>query len=232
MASAIRIFAPGADDAKLRWEGFIMSAKMTLHWSPRSPFVRKVMIVAHEAGVADRLTCVRTVVGGTKPHLELMRENPLGKLPTLVLADGAVLYDSSVIAEYFDSLHDKLKLFPAGGSERLVALRRDALGSGMLDVLLQWLAERLRPAERQSQPHVDLWRLKIRTCVGALEREADDLAATPFGIGHVSIGVALGYLDFRFAAENWREGHPRLAHWHAGFDRRPSVVANLPIDDS
>lgn len=205
---------------------------MTLHWSPRSPFVRKVMIVAHEAGVADRLTCVRTVVGGTKPHLDLMRENPLGKLPTLVLEDGTVLYDSSVVAEYFDGLHDGPKLFPAGGRERLAALRRDALGSGMLDVLLQWLAERLRPAERVSQPHMGLWRLKIRTCVEALEREADDIAAAPFGIGHISIGVALAYLDFRFAAENWREGRPRLARWHEEFNRRPSVQANLPVDDS
>jgi glutathione S-transferase len=209
-----------------------MAAMMTLHWSPRSPFVRKVMIVAHEAGVADRLKCVRTVVGGTKPHLDLMRENPLGKLPTLVLEDGTVLYDSSVIAEYFDRLHDGPKLFPAGGHERLAALRRDALGSGMLDVLLQWLAERLRPAERVSQPHMDLWQLKIRTCVEALEREAADIAAAPFGIGHISIGVALAYLDFRFATENWREGRPRLARWHEEFNRRPSVQANLPVDDS
>ena len=209
-----------------------MVAMMTLHWSPRSPFVRRVMIVAHEAGVADRLNCVRTVVGGTKPHLDLMRENPLGKLPTLVLEDGTVLYDSSVIAEYFDGLHDGPKLFPTGGRARLAALRRDALGSGMLDVLLQWLAERLRPAERVSQPHMDLWQLKIRACVEALEREADDISAAPFGIGHISIGVALAYLDFRFAAENWREGRPRLARWHQEFNRRPSVQANLPVDDS
>lgn len=209
-----------------------MAAMMTMHWSPRSPFVRKVMIAAHEAGVADRLNCVRTVVGGTKPHLELMRENPLGKLPTLVLEDGTVIYDSTVIAEYFDGLHDGPKLFPAAGRQRLTALRRDALGSGMLDVLLQWLAERLRPAERVSQPHMDLWQLKIRACVTALEREADDLAASRFGIGHLSIGVALAYLDFRFAAENWRDGRPRLATWHAEFNRRPSVQANLPVDDS
>ncbi|HUN48977.1 MAG TPA: glutathione S-transferase N-terminal domain-containing protein [Stellaceae bacterium] len=209
-----------------------MAADMTLHWSPRSPFVRKVMIVAHEAGIADRLACVRTVVGGTKAHLGLMRENPLGKLPTLVLADGTVLYDSSVIAEYFDGLHQGPKLFPAAGAERLTALRRDALGSGMLDVLLQWLAERLRPAERVSQPHLDLWQLKIRACVDALEREAEDLAATPFGIGHIAIGVALAYIDFRFASENWREGRPRLARWQQEFDRRPSVLANLPVDDS
>ncbi len=78
---------------------------MKLHWSPRSPFVRKVMIVAHETGIADRLQCVRTVAAMMKPHAELMVDNPLSKIPTLVLDDGTVLYDSAVICEYFDGLH-------------------------------------------------------------------------------------------------------------------------------
>ncbi|HZO46832.1 MAG TPA: glutathione S-transferase N-terminal domain-containing protein, partial [Xanthobacteraceae bacterium] len=73
---------------------------MKLHWSPRSPFVRKVMIAAHELGLADRLDCVRTVVATTRPHAPLMEENPLSKIPTLVLDDGTVLYDSPVICEY------------------------------------------------------------------------------------------------------------------------------------
>jgi glutathione S-transferase len=90
---------------------------MKLHWSPRSPYVRKVMIVAHELGLADRLETVRTVVGGTTPHLALMRENPLGKIPTLVLEDGSVLYDSPVICEFLDTLHDGPKLFPSGPND-------------------------------------------------------------------------------------------------------------------
>ncbi|HLY90910.1 MAG TPA: glutathione S-transferase N-terminal domain-containing protein, partial [Acetobacteraceae bacterium] len=96
---------------------------MKLHWSPRSPYVRKVMVVAHELGLADRIETVRTVVGGTTPHLELMRENPLGKIPTLVLEDGTILYDSPVICEYLDTLHAGEKLFPAG-SENWTARRR------------------------------------------------------------------------------------------------------------
>ena len=104
-----------------------MAEMMKLHWSPRSPYVRKVMVVAHELGLAERLECVRTVVGGTVPHLELMRENPLGKIPTLVLTDGTILDDLPVICEYFDTLHDGPKLFPTG-PDRLTALRRLALG--------------------------------------------------------------------------------------------------------
>ncbi len=201
---------------------------MKLHWSPRSPYVRKVMVVAHELGLAGRIEIARTVVGGTTPHRDLMRENPLGKIPTLVLEDGTILYDSPVICEYLDTLHDGARLFPAW-PERLTALRRLALGDGMLDIALAWLGERFRPVERQSEPHMALWQAKLRACVDALENEA--LADGRFTIGHIAIGIALSYLDFRFADLAWREGHPRLAAWHAAFDGRPSVVANPPIDD-
>ena len=104
-----------------------------MHWSPRSPFVRKVMVFAHEVGVAGRIDCVRTVAAMMKPHPDMMRDNPLSKIPTLVLDDGAVLYDSSVICEYLDHLHDGPKLFPLPFAERMTALRRQALGDGLLD---------------------------------------------------------------------------------------------------
>ncbi len=206
-----------------------MIETMTLHWSPRSPYVRKVMIAAHELGLAERLRTVRTVVGGTEPHLALMERNPLGKIPTLELADGGVLYDSPVICEYLDTLAGG-QLFPHG-AERFAALRRLALGDGMLDVALAWIGERLRPAELRSEPHIALWRAKLIACVGALEHEVEALNAVPFSIGHIAIGVALGYLDFRFGELAWRDGHARLAAWQAGFDARPAARATLPVDD-
>ncbi|HET7881332.1 MAG TPA: glutathione S-transferase N-terminal domain-containing protein, partial [Acetobacteraceae bacterium] len=156
---------------------------MKLHWSPRSPYVRKVMVVAHELGLAPQIETVRTVVGGTTPHHELMRDNPLGKIPTLVLEDGTIIYDSPVICEYLDTLHDGPKLFPPW-PERLTALRRLALGDGMLDIALAWLGERFRPAERQSAPHMALWEGKLRASVAALEQEADALASGRLTIGH------------------------------------------------
>jgi glutathione S-transferase len=202
---------------------------MVLHWSPRSPYVRKVMIAAHEMGLTDRIRTVRTIVGGTTPHAELMKINPLGKIPTLELEDGTVIYDSPVVIEYLDTLHAGPKLFPTAWPERLTALRRHALGQGMLDCALPLLGEGFRPAERQSEPHKALWRAKLRACVDALEHEALDTGG--FTVGHLAIGVALSYLDFRFADLAWRDGHPRLAGWHAGFDARESVVANPPVDD-
>src|SRR5216110_2463716 len=115
-------FAAAAIDAKLAAGRGDAMTKMLLHWSPRSPYVRKVLITAHETGLADRIETVRTVVAASEPNGELMKENPQSRLPTLRLPDGAVIYDAVVICEYFDSLHNGAKLFPANWPERLVAL--------------------------------------------------------------------------------------------------------------
>ncbi len=203
---------------------------MKLHWSPRSPFVRKVMIVAHEVGLVDRLDRVRTVAATTKPHAVLMEDNPLSKIPTLVFDDGTVLYDSRVICEYLDSLHAGPKLFPADPKERMVALRRQALGDGCLDFLLLLRNEGERAAP--SPVHVAAYETKRAAVLRALEQEASALARGPFTIGHVAIGCALAYLDFRFAQYDWRKDHPAIARWHAEFCARPSVKATEPIDDS
>jgi glutathione S-transferase len=193
---------------------------MKLHWSPRSPFVRKVMVVVHELGLADRITCVRTVAATTKPHAALMQDNPLSKIPTLVLDDGTVIYDSPVICQYLDGLDGAPKLHPAEPKARLAALRRQALGDGFLDMLVLLRDERMRV--NPSDAHK----------ASAAARKAAVLAAAPFGIGHVAIGCALSYLDFRYSDEDWRKGHPRIASWHSTFAARPSVRATEPIDDA
>jgi glutathione S-transferase len=202
---------------------------MKLHWSPRSPFVRKVMIVVHERGLLDRIHCVRTVAAMTKPHAELMQDNPLSKIPTLVLDDGRVLYDSPVICEYLDGLGAP-KLFPAEPKARFEALRRQALGDGFLDMLVTLRNERERA--HPSELHMASTAVRKAAVLQSLEHEADALGTAPFGIGHIAIGCALSYLDFRFADEDWRKDHPRIARWHATFAARPSVHATEPVDDS
>src|SRR3954452_1275225 len=145
-----------------------MTNKMLMHWSPRSPFVRKVMIVAHEVGLADRIETVRTLVAASTPNVELMKQNPQSRLPTLVLADGTVIYDSPVIAEYFDSLNTGEKLFPVRFDARLVALRPQSLGDGMLDTMLMWRAEHLRSPDHQSFKHMQPWTLNTNVSVDML----------------------------------------------------------------
>jgi glutathione S-transferase len=203
---------------------------MKLHWSPRSPFVRKVMIVAHERGLVDRIECVRTVAATAKPHPELIKDNPLSKIPTLVLGDGTVLFDSPVICEYLDSLDGAPKLLPRTAKPRLTALRRQALGDGFLDMMVLLRDERMR--EQPSDQHIASTAVRKAAVLDCLEREAESLTRTPFSIGHIAIGCALSYLDFRFSDDDWRKSHLRIANWHAAFAARPSVRATHPVDDS
>jgi glutathione S-transferase len=203
---------------------------MKLHWSPRSPFVRKVMVVAHELGLVDRIRCARTVAATSKPHAELMRDNPLSKIPTLVLDDGTVVYDSPVICEYLDGLSGAPKLHPAEPKARLVALRRQALGDGFLDLMVLLRDERMRA--NPSDVHKASAAARKAAVLDSLEHEADAMAATQLSIGHIAIGCALSYLDFRYADEDWRKAHPRISRWHADFAARPSVRATEPVDDS
>ncbi len=203
---------------------------MKLYWSSRSPYARKVMAFAHEVGLAGRIETVRALVSMTAPNKELMRVNPLAKIPTLVTGDGMVLYDSSVICEYLDTLHAGEKLFPADPARRWPALRWQALGNNMLDNLVPWRNERLRPQAQQSPATLAAFELKIRNAVASLDTEADALARTPVGIGHVTIAVALGDIDFRFSDLAWRQGGQRIASWHDAFARRPSMQATLPVD--
>lgn len=205
---------------------------MTLHWSPRSPFVRKAMIAIHEMGLQDQITCVRTVVAPTKVSEVLLPDNPLSKLPTLVLADGSSLFDSRVILEYLDTLNARAKLFPAATHERLIALRNQALGDGVMDFALMWLIERQRGEGMQSEPLVTAFRAKLVASLARMEKDIRLLTDRAFDVGHITLGTALGYLDFRFPGEPWRPQHPQLATWHAGFVRRSSVLANPVVDDS
>jgi glutathione S-transferase len=203
---------------------------MKLLWSSRSPFVRKVMIVAHEKGLADRIERVRTVVSPTKPNAEVMALNPLNKLPTLIRDDGRPLYDSRVIAEYLDGIGGGKPLFPPAGEARIEALRLQALGDGVLDFLLVGLSERMRPESQRSPELAEALALKFKASFDALEREAASLAESPLAIGHIAIACACGYADFRYGANDWRAGRPRLTAWHSSFSERASYKSTEHAD--
>jgi glutathione S-transferase len=179
-------------------------------------------VVAHEAGVAGRIATERVVVAADKPNAQVMALNPLSKIPTLVLDDGTSLYDSRVIAEYLDTLHGGPRLFPAEGAARWPALRRQALGDGLMEINVLRVTEQRRPREAQSEGHLAAFRLKTAAVLDLLEADGLDPAGAP-DIGHITIGCALAHLDFRFAADAWRTGHPRLSAWYAAFAERPSM---------
>ncbi|WP_288251447.1 glutathione S-transferase [uncultured Hydrogenophaga sp.] len=198
---------------------------MKLHWSPKSPYVRKVMVCAHELGLVERLELVRSVAAMLTPNERLMQDNPLSKIPALVLDDGTVLLDSVVICEYLNALADGT-LFPAAPEYKWHSLRWHALGDGLLDTLILWRNERER--ETPLPMLLQAFERKTVACLALFDQEAERLTAAPFAIGHVAIACALGYLDFRFDAFGWRERAARLAHWYADVEARPSIQATAP----
>jgi glutathione S-transferase len=166
-----------------------------------------------------------------KPNAAVMRDNPLGKLPTLVLDDGRVLFDSVVICEYLDSLHQGAPLFPKSGEPRWQALRWHALGDGLLDMLVLWRNEREREPQQRLPDLMQAFELKTNAALARLDAEAEALDAAAFAIGHIALVCALGYLDFRFAGFDWRAAHPRVAAWFGRQSQRPSVQLTAPVDD-
>ena len=201
---------------------------MKLYHSPASPFVRKALVAAHELGLADAIEIVPVAMTPVKSVPALNDENPLGKIPALVLDDGTALYDSPVICEYLDTRHDGPRLFPAEGPERWTALRRQALADGLLDAAILCRYETfLRPEERQWADWIEGQQSKFRRALDALEGEAEDFGDT-VDIGTISAGCAADYLDFRSLDDGWREGRPRLAAWLEGFEARPSMQATRP----
>ena len=201
---------------------------MKLHYSVASPYVRKVMAVAIETGLRERLELLERKMSPVNPSAELNRDNPLGKIPCLVTDDGMVLYDSRVVCEYLDGLHDGPKMFPAAGPARWAALRRQAEGDGILDAGVGTRYETfLRPEERRWPEWVQGQKAKIARALDALDGEAASFGET-VDIGTITIGCALGYLDFRYAADDWRRGRPKLAAWYDAFAKRPSMAETGP----
>jgi glutathione S-transferase len=186
------------------------------------------MIVALETGLGGRLELVPG--DPWAPDTDLPQDNPLNKLPALLTDEGERLYDSPVICEYLDSLHGGDKLFPAAGSRRWIALRRQALADGLLDACVQLRVETtMRPDPCRWAKWSARQTAIIERALDQFESEAPDLAG-PFTIGHVALVCALGFLDFRSIIADWRDRHPRLAAWYAEAARRPSVVATTPHD--
>jgi glutathione S-transferase len=199
---------------------------MKLFYSGASPYVRKVMVLAHETGLADRIELVPASVAPTLVNAVVAAENPLVKVPTLLLTDGQSLFDSRVIVEYLDTLHAGRRLFPAEGPARWAALRRQAIGDGLLDAaLLIRYENNLRPEPQRWKEWTDGQFRKLRQALAVLA--AEPLGAEPT-IGEITAGCALGYLDFRFPEEDWRAAHPSLAGWFARISERPSFVATKP----
>lgn len=198
---------------------------MKLRWSATSPYVRKVMMVLIERGLDSAVE--RQQTDAWSPETDLPTDNPLGKVPALVLENGTTLFDSPVIAEYLDSLGSGPALFPAAGPARWTALRLQALADGICDAAILRRLETNRPDGEKSIAWADRQGRAVARALDLLEAEADGLGGE-LTIGTLAVMVALGYLDFRFGHEPWREGRPKLATWFATASDRDSFRRTAP----
>jgi glutathione S-transferase len=201
---------------------------MKLNYSPTSPYVRKVLVSAMELGLAGRIERV-----DSNPWDEadaLPRTNPLGKVPALTTDDGQVLFDSLVICDYLDGLLPAPSLIPREAAARTAVLRLHAAADGILDAAVLRLIENARRPEAYRWAEWDARQKdKIERALDLLESEAEALEG-PLTLVPITLGCALGYLDFRFPAEDWRAGHPKLAAWYRDFGARPSMRDTAPPD--
>ncbi|WP_316014480.1 glutathione S-transferase family protein [Roseobacter sp. HKCCA0434] len=200
---------------------------MKLYDNPSSPYCRKVMLLAHEAGRVDALERIDAAGNAADPGTMPLHVNPIGKIPCLVRADGPALYDSRVICAFFDDLWGA-GMYPAG-SRRWDTLVLEATADGICDAALTIVYEkRLREEAHRHQAWLDGQAGKIGRALDALEGRWMAHLKGPVGMGQLALGAALGYLDFRDVVGDWRAGRPDLAAWYEGFSQRPSMQATSP----
>jgi glutathione S-transferase len=197
---------------------------MKLFYSATSPFVRKVVACAITRGLDSRIERIPTDAQASPAGL--LAANPLSKVPALLTEDGVALFDSPLICEYLDSIGDEPPLFPDHGASRWVALRYQALADGIMDAAVLARGEITRPEEAARTAVIARQKAAVARSLALLEDHppSDGLP----DIGSISVACALGYLDFRFAADAWRDHHPRLAHWFAGFSALPGIAQTAP----
>ncbi len=198
---------------------------MKLFYSSHSPFVRKVRVTAAVLGVEDRLEIVETPTNPIATDPAVIASNPLGKIPALTTDDGETLYDSRVICEYLISLAGNETLLPAPGPDRWTALRQQALADGLMEAaILRRYESALRPKDKRWADWDEAQKGKVERALDAFEAGVDGFAGEPT-IGIVAAGCALGYLDLRFADDNWRGNRPKLAEWYESWAQHPAMQA-------
>ena len=193
---------------------------MKLIMAEASPFARKVRVLLRETKQLKNVEEVSIATSPFQVNEQAKAANPTGRIPSLIRADGPALYDSRVITRYLDAkaaagMYPEARLWDV--------LTVEATGDSMMDSAVSISYElRLRPQEEVSTEWTDAQWAKVMGGCNALQNQWMDLLNGPLNMAHISIACALGYLDLRHDARNWRQGHDALAAWFADFSKRPS----------
>jgi glutathione S-transferase len=196
---------------------------MQLLYQTHSPVARKVLVLAHEVGLATRLEVIHHETSPVRRNEAVYAVNPLGQVPVLLRPDSPPLFDSDVICAFLDTLHAERRWIPAEGEARWRALRLQALAQGLLAAggAIRWETVR-RPSELRYAALRDGNVQKLMAGYDWLERAPD--LGDPEHLGHIALATALDWLEFR-ELPAFRETRPRLAEWFEGFRARPSMRA-------
>lgn len=194
---------------------------MKLYHNPASPYTRKVMVLAHETGLIGRIDLMPIKVWEETDRIR--RDNPLGKIPTLISDGGDAVYDSTVICAYLDTLHDGPKMIPDGDA-RWPVENMHALAQGMTDAALTLRADVMRGRDKDEDFYSKRMRATIKSACDEAERRLSEIEGK-VNLGTIALGVGLAYVDFRFPDIGWRDGHPGLTAWFETFAKRPSMKA-------
>ena len=194
---------------------------MKLMYQTHSPFARKVLVFAHEVGLAEQIEVVHHETSPTARNDAVFEQNPLGKVPVLVRPGQTPLFDSDVICGYLDTLHSGLKLIPPSGEIRWQALRLQAVAQGLAEsgIAVRWESVR-RPAALRYRALHDGYVDKLRASYDWLERNHD--VDSQLHVGHIALATTLGWIEFR-QLPSFREQHPKLTKWFDEFEARPSM---------
>ena len=203
---------------------------MKVLYQTHSPYARKVLVAAHEMGLADKIDVIHHETSPTRKNEEVFALNPLGKVPVLICDDGLVLFDSNVIVEYLDGLHDRRRLIPRDGIPHFLALRMQALAQGIADagIAVRWEAQR-RPEHLRWLPLQEGQLQKIIIACDFIEQEIDPDRVPD--IGDVALATTLSWIEFR-EVYAFSEGRPRLSAWYERFCARPSMLATTLVGET
>lgn len=196
---------------------------MNLLYQTHSPYARKVLVFAHEAGISGHLEMIHHETSPLRRNEVVFAQNPLGKVPALIRPGLPSIFDSDVICAYLDTLHDGRRLIPADGEARWQALRIQAVAQGLAEagIAIRWETTR-RPEALRYEPLCDGYTQKLATSYDWLERELD--TASPIHVGHIALATTLSWIAFR-ELPLFGKNHPRLAAWLGEFENRASMRA-------
>jgi glutathione S-transferase len=208
---------------------------MKLFWTPASPFVRKVVVAAIELNLRDQIDIHPTFWphewGSRTVALdpEFAAANPIGRIPALVTKEGVAIPESNWICEYLDTLSVDKKLLPPSGAARWRCVRMLAVADGATEAMILRRAELLRETNEQSPGFLGKQKDRIFRCFDTIESEFDALDGD-LTLAQISTAIACSYMEFRYPADNWTAGYPKLSAWSASFSQRLSMTQTMPAE--